>query len=113
MKRVIGVLALCCFLFGPAAYAQNREAPLTNAAVVKLVKAGFKEKTIVLMIAARQPNFDLSPDRLIELKRSGVSENIIIAMLSRQEGIEADVDDDSWGDEQFFGRSPNATGNSG
>ncbi|HSE31876.1 MAG TPA: hypothetical protein VLA93_09870 [Pyrinomonadaceae bacterium] len=113
MKRVAGALALCCCLLGSAAYAQNREAPLTNAAVVKLVKAGFKEKTIVLMIAARQPNFDLSPERMIELKRSGVSENIIIAMLSRQDGIEADLDDDSWGDDPFVNRSPNANTNSG
>jgi hypothetical protein len=59
---------------------------LTNQSVVKLAKAGFKEKTIISIIYARIPNFDLSADRLIQLKQSGVSEKIIMAMLARQEG---------------------------
>lgn len=81
----------------------KQEGPLTNAEVIKLVKAGFKEKTIVLIIAARIPNFDLSPDRMIQLKRAGVGENIIVAMLARQEGNEVPTDDSSsWGDDPFF-----------
>lgn len=80
----------------------QREAPLTNAAVVKLARAGFKEKTIISIISARIPAFDLSPDRMIELKRSGVSEKIIVAMLARQEGMDP-LDDDSWGDDLSMG----------
>ena len=81
----------------------KQEGPMTNAEVIKLVKAGFKEKTVVLIIASRIPNFDLTSDRMIQLKRAGVSENIIVAMLARQEGT--DVPDDSstaWGDDPFF-----------
>ena len=74
--------------------------PLTNASVVKLVKAGFKEKTIISIISARQSRFDLSPERMIELKRSGVTEKVILAMLSRQEGM--DLGDDSWSADPFF-----------
>ena len=74
---------------------------MTNAEVIKLVKAGFKEKTIVLIISSRIPNFDLSSDRMIELKRKGVGENIIVAMLARQEGNDVPTDD-SWGDDPFF-----------
>ncbi|HEV7858919.1 MAG TPA: hypothetical protein VGO91_09845, partial [Pyrinomonadaceae bacterium] len=33
----------------------------------------------------RPAQFDLSPDRLIDLKRNGVSENIILVMLARDE----------------------------
>jgi hypothetical protein len=80
----------------------QKEAPLTNAAVVKLARAGFKEKTIISIISARIPAFDLSPDRMIELKRSGVSEKIIVAMLARQEGMEP-LDDESWGDDSSLG----------
>jgi hypothetical protein len=76
----------------------QKEAPLTNAAVVKLARAGFKEKTIISIISARVPAFDLSADRMIELKRNGVSEKIIVAMLARQEGMDPFADD-SWGDE--------------
>jgi len=84
----------------------GNSAPLTNAAVVKLVKAGFKEKSIITIIASRPARFDLSTDRLIELKRTGVSEKVILAMMARQEGI--DFSDEAWNDEDFFN---NARGN--
>lgn len=80
----------------------QREPALTNAAVVKLAKAGFKEKTIISIISARIPAFDLSPDRMIELKRSGVTEKVIVAMLARQEGMSA-FDDDSWTNDLSMG----------
>lgn len=76
--------------------------PLTNASVVKLVKAGFKEKSILQIIAARPTRFDLSPERMIDLKRSGVSEKIILGMLARQEGMDIDLSDEAWGDDPFF-----------
>jgi hypothetical protein len=109
--RILFFVSLVLIL-SPAVLAQNSQAQsaLTNAAVVKLAKAGFKEKTIISIINARIPNFDLSPDRMIDLKRSGVSEKVIIAMLARQEGM--DALDDSWGDEEFItGMDPK--GNSG
>jgi hypothetical protein len=74
--------------------------PLTNAAVLKLVRAGFKEKTIISVINARPAAYDLSPESMIELKRSGVNENIILAMLSRQQGLSAD--DEAWENDPFF-----------
>jgi len=81
----------------------KQEGPMTNAEVIKLVKAGFKEKTVVLIIASRIPNFDLTTDQMIKLKRAGVSENIVVAMLARQEGGDVAVDDGTaWGDDPFF-----------
>lgn len=98
-------LIICCLLVGCAvgvnAQTKQNEGPLTNAEIVKLVKAGFKEKTIVLIIASRLPNFDLSSDKLIQLKRAGVSETIIVAMLARQDGGEVPAGD-GWGDDPFF-----------
>ena len=76
---------------------------MTNAEVIKLVKAGFKEKTIELIIASRIPNFELTTDQMIKLKRAGVSENIVVAMLARQEGTDVPADDGTaWGDDPFF-----------
>ena len=99
------VLAICLTLgLSTQINAQQgqRAAPLTNAAVVKLTRAGFKEKTIISIISARLPNFDLSPERMIELKRSGVTEKIIVAMLARQENMEPL--DESWaGDDALMG----------
>ena len=98
---LITLLLLAGSAFG--VHAQTRdEGPMTNAEVIKLVKAGFKEKTIVLIIASRIPNFDLTSDKMIQLKRAGVNENIIVAMLARQEGNDVPADDSSWGDDPFF-----------
>jgi hypothetical protein len=72
-------------------------APLTNASVVKLVRAGFREKTVVAIISARPVNFDLTPERLIELKKSGVSERVILAMIARAESV--DISSDDWEDD--------------
>ncbi|HJU54904.1 MAG TPA: hypothetical protein VJ715_10040 [Pyrinomonadaceae bacterium] len=100
------VLALC-FVSGVAALAQQRsEAPLTNAAVIKLVRAGFKEKTVIAIIRSRPSSFDLAPDRLIELKRGGVSENIILAMLAM--GDMEFAAEDGWSDDPFFNDSARA-----
>jgi hypothetical protein len=114
MKSLIASIFLTVSLgivYSPAVLAQTsnqQQQALTNAAVVKLAKAGFKEKTIISIINARMPNFDLSADRMIELKRNGVTEKVIVAMLARQEGMEPV--DDSWSDEEFMsGVDPKGT----
>jgi hypothetical protein len=100
MKRILAVTCLC-LLFAVSAFGQQSDGPLTNAAVVRLVKAGFKEKTIITIINNRPSDFKLDTDRLIELKRNGVNENIIVAMLSAQMGT-VFVDDDEWTSESLF-----------
>jgi hypothetical protein len=87
---------------------------LTNASVVKLVRAGFREKTVIAIIGARPASFDLSPDRLVELKKAGVPERVILAMLARAES--ADFAGDEWDDETplgGFGRERGQTGTPG
>jgi hypothetical protein len=109
--RTLPVLALCGLFFSSAAIAQQRaDVPLTNAAVVKLVRAGFKEKTVIAIIRSRPNRFDLDPDRLIDLKRNGVSENIILTMMALDDTL---ASDDSWEDDAFFRRSGRPNENSG
>lgn len=101
VARVLPVLLAVSFgCLSAHGQAAANSGPLTNASVVKLVKAGFKEKTIISIISARPSRFDLSPERMIELKRSGVTEKVILAMLSHQEGM--DLADDSWSEDPFF-----------
>jgi hypothetical protein len=100
VKRISGLLITLLFTVAPFVHAQQRQQPLTNQAVIKLVRAGFKEKTVIAIIRSRPAQFDLTPDRLIELKRGGVGEHVILAMLAH--GGSEVVDDDSFGDEEFF-----------
>ncbi len=105
LMKIMLALLLCAGCAGEQrawAQGQSESAPLTNSAIVKLVRAGFKEKTIIAIIRTRPAQFDLSPDRLIELKRSSVSENIILAMLARQEGAGGSAFE-NLDDDPFFG----------
>jgi hypothetical protein len=100
------ILALFSCLSYPAWAQQKTETPLTNSAVVKLVRAGFKEKTVIAIIRSRPSQFDLAPDRLIELKRGGVSENIILVMLASDDA--EIVSNDDWSGDPFFNDSSRA-----
>jgi hypothetical protein len=102
------IIIICGTAFTSSQAQQFSEVPLTNSAVVKLVRAGFKEKTVIAIIHSRPNRFNLDPDRLIELKRNGVSENIILAMLA-QDGSFV-LADDEWPDDT---RSPGSRSGDG
>ena len=99
VSLVLCFLTTCAFV---AAQSNDNNTPLTNAAVVKLVKAGFKEKSIISIISSRPSQFELSTDRMIELKHNGVTEKVILAMIARQEGNDFD---DNMSDDEFFSSS--------
>lgn len=98
VKLTLMLLVSCAVSL--TAEAQVSEAPLTNQAVVKLVRAGFKEKTVIAIIQSRPNRFSLDPDKLIELKRNGVSEKVILAMLAQTDSFA--FGDDGWMDDSSF-----------
>jgi len=100
------VAALSCSSSASLLAQQRSDAILTNAAVVRLVKAGFKEKTIIAIINSRPNRFSLETDQLIQLKKNGVSEKVIMAMLAFRGLVEVN-DDEAWADDQFFRGSGN------
>ena len=100
MKSLLSATVLCLSLFA-VGHAQQTEM-LTNAGVMKLVKAGFKEKTIITIIGNRPSNFNLGTEDLIVLKRNGVNENIIMAMLSSQMGTVIVSNEEDWDNDGFF-----------
>jgi len=109
--RVVVVLAFSALVVSASVLGQQSLEPLTNASVIKLVRAGFKEKTVIAIIHARPNRFELNAERLIELKHNGVAENIILAMISQDE-MHLGAGDD-WGDDSFFKRGTGAArGNS-
>ena len=103
---LIAIIGCAASLTAPA---QQYEPPLTNAAVVKLVRAGFKEKTVITIIRSRPNRFNLEPDKLIELKRSGISENIILAMLELDQSVV--FSDDDWSTDSTLRGGMSRSGN--
>jgi len=62
--------------------AQNTsEKILTNNDIISLVKVGLSDEAIISVIQKSQHKFDLTPDALIDLKKSGVSNKIIEVMI--------------------------------
>ncbi len=55
---------------------------IDNSTVIKLLAAGLPDEAVIAKIRASKPNFDLSTDKLIELKRKGVSGAVMAAMLA-------------------------------
>jgi hypothetical protein len=88
IKRQIGLLLAACLLSGSAVVtAQQAKTSMTNADVIEMVKAGLPESTVVLAIQRSQTDFDTSPQTLIQLKKQGVSQKILEAMLQPQAGM--------------------------
>jgi len=118
LARQVAMWVLCIVMSGHTTMRgqvpmqTDREAPLTNASIVKLVRARFSEKTIITIIQARPTRFDLSPDRLIELKKSGVGERVILVMLACAEGNSPvrDRAGDEFADDPFFDGAGGASG---
>jgi hypothetical protein len=113
MKRLLIATVLGASVLAVSAQAQQPgEAPLTNSSVVRLVKAGFKEKTIIAIISNRPNLFHLDPDQLIDLKRQGVSENIILTMLASQDPAYV-LEGEEWANDAFFKgtKRPSSGGN--
>ena len=109
MLRIALLIFCVALVAAPITAQQTYEPPLTNASVVKLVRAGFKEKLLLAIIRSRPNRFDLSPDKLIELKRNGVPEKIIMAMLELD--VFSSISDDDWSEDSFFKRDKAARGN--
>jgi hypothetical protein len=67
----------------PARAAPAAADEITNADVVKMVKAGLGETVVIAALrGSKKTSFDLSPDGLVALKAAGVSDAIITAMLN-------------------------------
>src|SRR5579872_2780956 len=56
--------------------------PVTDEDVVRMVKAGLAEGTIVLAIQQGPTEFDTSPDALISLRSQGLTQKVLDAMLA-------------------------------
>jgi hypothetical protein len=71
----------CLILAASTLAAQDEHRILSNTDVLNMAKSGMSEKTIVLLIQQSPANFDTAPEALIELKKGGVSDEVLNAMV--------------------------------
>jgi hypothetical protein len=62
--------------------AQSQPKPLTNEDVVAMFKAGLPASTITAAVQSEENTFDLSAAGLIALKKNGVSQQVMDAMIA-------------------------------
>jgi hypothetical protein len=81
--RTLGaVVLLAGFLTGgPQSRAEAQEV-LTNDSVISMVKGGLGEAVVLARIRSSPANFDTSTNSLLALKKAGVSDKVIEAMVS-------------------------------
>ncbi|MGH9815954.1 MAG: hypothetical protein ACRD6I_07745, partial [Candidatus Acidiferrales bacterium] len=84
MKRVIGLLALSMALLLPS-WAQTKQTPLKNDAVVAMVTGGMADGVVIGVIASSPAKYDLSPAAQERLRKSGVSQPVLDAMQARMQ----------------------------
>jgi len=78
MKKIVSVLLIALFV-GNNLHAQTAET-LTNATIIKMVKAKLSDDIIIDEINSSNVNFDLSDASINTLKNENVSDNVIQAM---------------------------------
>jgi outer membrane lipoprotein SlyB len=72
---------LCALLLSPLV---ALAAPMTNDDVIKMVKGGLGDATVLQAIEGAEPAFDTSPDGLVKLKQGGVSDAVIQRILGKK-----------------------------
>lgn len=76
---------LSASLFFVPLLAQATQKPLTNEGVIKMVQGGLPESVVVSAIQSSPAQYEISPDALIQLKKAGVTQKEMNAMIAAQQ----------------------------
>jgi len=87
MKSILATLFL--LIFASAGSAQTET--LTNAEIVEMTRAGLGKQIIVQKINSADANFDISAKALIELKKAGVEEEVIQALMEKNRATPVNI----------------------
>ena len=82
MRSLLVVVALLASFLMTSTPAASAQETLTNQSVMDMLKAGLSERVVIAKIRSSPTSFDTSTDALIALKKNGVSEKVIEAMMS-------------------------------
>jgi hypothetical protein len=83
MNKALSVLLIhiCSFI------AASQTETLTNMRIIEMTKAGLAPEIILVKIRSSTDRFDISTDALIQLKKEGVKDDVISAMVEKGRSI--------------------------
>ena len=87
MRRVGSILIALLVI----SYPLTAQAPLTNDTVIVMTKAGLSQDVIVSSISSHDASFKTEPDDLVALKKAGVGDKVIAAMLAKSQQKPKDI----------------------
>jgi hypothetical protein len=90
---IVSAVALCAVLALSLAAALAQK-PVTNAELLRMVKAHTPERTLLLAIQRSPKRLDAPNDALMRLKHAGASEAIIGAVINQSQGKPVEIPDD-------------------
>lgn len=79
--------AAACFAAEPESISLPRHV-LTNEGLVVLARAGVGDSLLVDLVRNKRTHFDTSAEALAQLVRHGLSENVVRAVVEKQEEIQ-------------------------
>lgn len=86
-RRLLPLSLLVLLLLSVTLFAQDTpQSALTNAGLIKMVKAGLPESVVLREIQMSRTNFDTSPNGLVDLRKHGASEAVLNAVLDSWNG---------------------------
>ena len=77
-KHLVVILSFCCIVVFPTLVFSE---DITNARVVEMTKSGLGDDIVIARIKTNTPKFSLTDSDLSQLKKDGVSDKVIAAML--------------------------------
>jgi hypothetical protein len=84
------ILALLLAAFFAAVSAEAQQG-LTNTDIIKMQSAGLSESIIISSVNSQPAAYDTSTDGLLALKKAGVSDAVVAAMISRNAAMKSGV----------------------
>ena len=88
LPSVLLILLVAAVLTALPATAQQG---LTNADIIKMQSAGLSENIILASVNGQPAAYDTSTDGLLALKKAGVSDAVVAAMISRNAAMKSGV----------------------
>lgn len=100
-------LLIVSFTLAASSRVLAQDEVLTNDEIISLAGAGLNKTIIVNKIRSSKTNFDLSTNALIKLKKAGVSDEIVNAMLDAKNGKQTTTANDLGNSSNMSGGDPN------
>jgi hypothetical protein len=86
VRKSILTVAILVLGFLPACSRLIAQQDLDNKAVLKMAKAGLSAEIVAATVNANPGHYDVSPDAMIALKKAGVGDAVIAAMIAKNSG---------------------------